>query len=297
MKDKYLVKNYIDALLPLGDELQKYFISLQMKKLFKNIPHLESGKKSVVLLNEGRYLLKPDRYIFSEEEVQPAASQLIEILKINLPDRMEDIRKIQNIITADKQQLSTFINLNFTARYNELKKIVDKFNLSEDLFTFFAVYFARPFRQKAASHILSDTSLKNWKNGFCPVCGHWPSFGYFERGKDNKNLWCLHCGTTWIFDKVRCFYCYDSNPANVNTLSKTDEQDFGIQVCKKCRRYLKAASGADHAAKFNFDSTYLGSTILDLIASKEGYVQESSLSIEYIDPDGKEILDYQNRII
>jgi hypothetical protein len=37
---------------------------------------------------------------------------------------------------------------------NEIRKVIRDNNLSEDIFTFFAIYFARPFREFAAGYLL-----------------------------------------------------------------------------------------------------------------------------------------------
>jgi len=47
---------------------------------------------------------------------------------------------------------------------------------------------------------------------------------------------------------------------------------------------------------FPFDKYYLGTLPLDIIAEKEGYIQESMLTVRYDNADGNELLMYRQKV-
>jgi hypothetical protein len=47
---------------------------------------------------------------------------------------------------------------------------------------------------------------------------------------------------------------------------------------------------------FPFDKFYLGTLPLDIIATNEGYIQESILTVRYDNSDGNELLMYRQKV-
>jgi len=292
MQDEYLIKDYVDALRSFSEDLLSFFSKFEQKTLFNQLPAKESVEKVNERLKTGRYLLRSDEFKFNPEESKEAAFELIDILKTHLPNRIEEINNIKKHFISEDADLISLLEFIFGNKGDELINLAKKKSLKEDLITFFAVYFARPFRLFAADYLIEDINLRYWSRGFCPVCGHWPSIGHVRSGDGRRTLWCLQCSTKWEFKHLQCVYCLNDDRNKLGILSKQNEKNYRFQVCHVCSKYLKEVHTKTPIEKFSFDNFYLGSTILDLIANREGYTQESSLTVRYDDPEGDEILTY-----
>jgi formate dehydrogenase maturation protein FdhE len=69
-------------------------------------------------------------------------------------------------------------------------------------------------------------------------------------------------------------------------IGPSSELSYRAQVCTGCRRYLKEARSSEAVDKFHFDTVYLGTFMLDVLARNEGYIRESPLLVRSNDDSG-----------
>jgi formate dehydrogenase maturation protein FdhE len=285
----------IEKLESFAADLNSFFERGRKLTLFKKLPLRDERDEETKRLSEGRYLLRPCGVKLSENECNQLSIELLELLKEHLVDRLEDISAIADVFIKEKISSQNILFKIFKNEGNEIRKEILKHNLPEDLFTFFAIYLARPFREKAALYLMKGIDKLNWFNGYCPVCGHWPGLGHIETEEGHRTLWCLCCNTKWNFKRIQCAYCLNEKHEFLEILNPENEESYRIQGCKKCKRYLKEVRSNLKVENFPFDKVYLGTLPLDLIAKQEGYIQESMLTVRYEDPDGNELLMYRQK--
>ena len=271
----------------------EFFQRCDKKSLFKRFPPKETAEAATRMLADGRYLLRFSEFQFQADDCRAIALDLFDLLKKHLSDKEEAINRIQDVFMTEKIEMIDFLASIFSNQGNDVINIVRKFGLAEDLTTFFAIYLARPFRARAAHLLTDDVDLQNWSYGYCPVCGHWPVLSHIDGKEGHRTLWCLHCGTYWSFKRIQCAYCLNDNHETLEIISPVSQESYRVQVCNKCRRYLKEVRSSETVDKFPFDTVYLGTLTLDLLAKKEGYIQESNLTVRYDNPDGNELMLYR----
>jgi FdhE protein len=290
-----VIESDLKLLEPFVSDITAFFDRGRSMPLFKRMPLKDDIETAMQRLSEGRYLLRSCGVEFKAHECNQLSIELLDLLKEHLVDRKEDVSAVADVFIKEKITAQNVLINIFKNEGSATRKEIIKHNLPEDLFTFFAVYLARPFREQAAINLLEGIDKLNWFNGYCPVCGHWPALSQVNLEEGHRTLWCLCCNTKWNFKRIQCAFCLNENHEFLEILNPENEEAYRIQVCKKCKRYLKEIRSVAEVKNFPFDKVYLGTLPLDLIAKQEGYIQESILTVRYENPDGNELLMYRQK--
>jgi FdhE protein len=289
-------ENAIEKLDSFASDLIVFFERCGALPLFKKMPLKEDIEQRKQRLSEGRYLLRPCGIELRQNEANEIAFELLELLSKHLVDKKDEVNAIVDAFAQEKIIANDFLLQIIKNEGNHIKKIIRDNNLAEDIFTFLAVYFARPFREFTANYLLEGIDKLNWFNGYCPVCGHWPGLAHINSESGQRTLWCLCCSTKWIFKRTQCAFCLNEDHNALKIINPENEESYRVQVCKKCKRYLKEVRSGNTVIDFPFDKYYLGTLPLDIIAEQEGYIQESILTVRYNNADGNELLMYRQKV-
>jgi FdhE protein len=288
--------NGLEKLESFASDLKVFFESCRALPLFQKLPLRDELEARMQRLSEGRYLLRPCGIKPYPNESNKIASELLALLTKHLSDRGEQIKAIADALIQEKIVSSDLLLQIIKNEGNEIRKVIRLHNLSEDIFTFFAIYFARPFREFAAGYLLEGMDKLNWFNGYCPVCGHWPAMAHINSEVGQRTLWCLGCNSKWNFKRTQCAFCLNEDHQSLQILNPENEESYRIQGCKKCKRYLKEVRSNTDVKEFPFDKFYLGTLPLDIIAGQERFIQESMLTVRYENSDGNELLMYRQKV-
>lgn len=292
----YKMDSNIEMLNPLASDLTGFFDSCKTLPLFKKLPLRHDLENRKQRLSEGRYLLSPCGIELYPNDANKIAIEILELLNKHFGDIKDELAAIADVMFQEKILVNDFLLQIIKNEGNYIRKIIRDNNLAEDMFTFFAIYFARPFREFAANYLLEGIDKPNWFNGYCPVCGHWPALAHVNSESGLRTLWCLCCNSKWNFKRTQCAFCLNEDHNSLKIINPENEESYRIQVCKKCKRYLKEVRSGIDVKDFPFDKYYLGTLPLDMIAAKEGYIQESILTVRYENPDGNELLMYRQKV-
>jgi FdhE protein len=286
----------ITKLNPFASDLKLFFENSKSSSLFKKLPLKEESDIRKQRLSEGRYLFRPCGVQLNTNESNRIAFELLELLKKYLSDREQDLNEISEAMIQEKIKADDLLLHIIKNEGNQIRKLVRNNNLAEDIFTFFAIYFVRPFREFAAGYLLDGLDKLDWFNGYCPVCGHWPGLAHLNSESGQRTSWCLCCSTKWNFKRTQCAFCLNEDHQSLKIINPENEESYRIQVCKKCKRYLKEVRSEIGVKDFPFDKYYLATLPLDIIAGQEGYIQESMLTVRYDNSDGNELLMYRQKV-
>ena len=290
------IENDIEKLTSFVFDLTSFFESCKNVPLFKKFPLREDIEERKQRLSEGRYLLRPCGIELRHTEANEIAFELLELLKKYLINKKDEVNAIVDAFTQEKIIANDFLLQIIKNEGNQIRKVIRDNNLAEDIFTFFAIYFARPFRQFASEYLLEGLDKLNWFSGYCPVCGHWPGLGHINSEGGQRTLWCLSCNSKWNFKRTQCAFCLNEDHQTLQILNPENEESYRIQICKKCKRYLKEVRSIIEVKNFPFDKYYLGTLPLDVIAEQKGYFQESMLTVRYENSEGNELLMYRQKV-
>lgn len=81
-------------------------------------------------------------------------------------------------------------------------------------------------------------ALDAWHQGYCPICGSWPSI--IESLDGRGILRCSFCALAWTLAEPGCVYCGDIGPTFVTNAPDPRRPDRRLETCGKCRSYVKA---------------------------------------------------------
>jgi FdhE protein len=114
-------------------------------------------------------------------------------------------------------------------------------------------------------------ALAHWGAGYCPACGSWPALA--EIVGERRVLRCSFCALAWAPTAARCLYCGEADGAPALVTPDPAEPARGLEVCERCRGYLKTLP-LDEPSPFPLVSIGdLETADLDLLAVERGYAR------------------------
>ncbi|HET8712153.1 MAG TPA: formate dehydrogenase accessory protein FdhE [Gemmatimonadales bacterium] len=111
-----------------------------------------------------------------------------------------------------------------------------------------------------------------WQEGYCPVCGAWPTLAEF-RGLERKRwLRCGRCATGWEVAWLRCPFCNETEHTNLGSLApEAGETTRKVEVCDSCKGYVKAEPTVRSLAPWDIVLDDLATVPLEVAALDRGY--------------------------
>ena len=110
-----------------------------------------------------------------------------------------------------------------------------------------------------------------WAEGYCPICGEWPSLAE-TRGLDGqRRLRCGRCGGDWRTERLRCPFCGERGHENLGSLVSEGPEPQAVDVCERCRHYVKAVTTLVPIRPEDVFLHDLATLVLDVIALERGY--------------------------
>ena len=276
-------------------ELKSFFEKYSVDDSFDKLPLTYDSEIGNRRLEDGIYLCTCKAKT-KAEACREAAAGLISLLKKHLPDDAAEIEKIENCFSEGRIQANAFVGHILQNREKAIFKMADENDLEAGLFVFFGILLARPFRMAAAAHLTKGLDLSRWTKGYCPVCGHWASYGHIHFENSNRTLWCRQCGQTWGFARIKCVFCETDVQGNLEILNLEEDNTHRIQVCERCKRYLKETRSEQPADDFPFDTAFLGTAIMDQVGAREGYILDFPIAVRYEESDKTRLLLHRQEL-
>lgn len=141
-----------------------------------------------------------------------------------------------------------------------------------DLIDLFMEESLRPELEIIAQKYGSSAEKFGWAEGYCPVCGKEPKIGEIRKKEDGKRyLFCHQCGCRWSFKRIKCPFCGNDERTSLAYFEVEGEERYRVDVCNKCRRYIKTVELPASSEEANLDVEDIATLHLDMIAFDEGY--------------------------
>ena len=128
-----------------------------------------------------------------------------------------------------------------------------------------------------------DRDRPRFRENYCPVCGRRPGLAELRKYREGRtrDLICGGCGTRWLYARVGCVYCGNTNLEKMHTLEPTDSDLMRLDICDVCDSYIKTyrgpANGSDADAIYRQD---WASVHLDLLAEEKGLHKKGNPILE-----------------
>jgi len=152
------------------------------------------------------------------------------------------------------------------------RKATDDHDEQLDLIDLFIEESLRPELEVMAEKYGAIVEKSGWTEGYCPICGKEPKIGEIRASEDGKRyLFCHQCGHKWHFQRIKCPFCGNEEQHSLAYFAVEGEESHRVDVCNKCRRYIKIVELPKSSDEVNMDVEDIATLHLDMLAYDEGY--------------------------
>ena len=125
---------------------------------------------------------------------------------------------------------------------------------------------------RECARVIGGEIPEAWWEGYCPLCGAWPTLSEF-RGLERKRwLRCGRCGIGWQLPWLRCPFCAETNHENLGYLAPEEgETARKVEVCDTCKGYVKAEPTVRELPWWGVLLDDVATVVLDVAALDRGY--------------------------
>lgn len=226
---------------------------------------MEGGLPLIDLAGKKYDLTRPKEYFYS----------LIAIAEKRLP---AEARKFLDVIKDEQFDWETIIRASFNPNPSE-EEILDKevktsgeHDEQLDLIDLFIEESLRPELEVVAEQYGASVEKSGWMEGYCPICGKEPKIGEIRESEDGRRyLFCHQCGYKWHFRRIKCPFCGNEEQHSLAYFAVEGEERYRVDVCNKCRRYIKIVDLPKSSEDVNLDVEDIATLHLDVLAYEEGY--------------------------
>ncbi len=139
------------------------------------------------------------------------------------------------------------------------------------LFCFITNLAVIPFMENYSEKIIGEIDQNKWLKGYCPVCGSEPMIARLESDIGKRWLFCPRCRCEWLFKRVICPFCENEDQDTLRYFFSEDNNNYRIEVCDKCKRYIKTVDSRLRGNVFNLFVEDIATLAFDVVAMDEGF--------------------------
>jgi FdhE protein len=188
----------------------------------------------------------------------------------------KEASKVMSVIKDEKFDWESLIRSSFCGNSDEPVELDAKSSEDEnqhlDLIDLFIEESLRPEMEYIAEKYASVVEKSEWTEGYCPICGKEPKIGEIREGEDGRRyLFCHQCGHKWHFRRIKCPFCGNEEQHSLAYFAVEGEERYRVDVCNKCRRYIKIVDIPKSSEDVNMDVEDIATLHLDMLAYEEGY--------------------------
>ena len=114
----------------------------------------------------------------------------------------------------------------------------------------------------------------SWEQGYCPLCGSWPSFAEVRGIERSRCFRCGRCGSAWRARALHCPYCRTGDHhQQVELVPEQSAVNAVINACLRCTGFVKSLTVLQGYAPGAVMLQDLATVDLDVAAIEQGYVR------------------------
>jgi FdhE protein len=158
-----------------------------------------------------------------------------------------------------------------------LLRLADELGVDAEAFAARAALVPVPFLHACMTR-LTPRIPASWSEGYCPICGAWPAFAEVRGIERTRHLRCGRCGSGWQTSHLLCPYCATTDHDALQSLIVEESAPPStIDVCNRCRGYVKAFSMLQATPGAAVMLRDLSTAELDFSAAQRGYHRPGGL--------------------
>jgi FdhE protein len=226
-----------------------------------------SGEEAGARLQQGHPLLAPEHLAADGQALAGLCDQMSRIVAERRPELAEALARIRGWLDERRDRIGALaVEYLREGRVRE----GEGSGLDAYLLTFVFINALRPFLRAQAQALAPWVDDSVWYRGRCPICGGEPDVAALERGSGQRRLLCSRCDSEWAFRRVGCPFCGNDEPHQL-AYYPSDDEVYRLNVCEKCRRYLKTIDLRQVAGGRLLPAERVLTAAMDVAALEAGY--------------------------
>lgn len=224
--------------------------------------------QKVPLLNFGVFM--PDR-----DEVNTVFEEVYNVILTHRPQLKDELEKIKAELDVQNKDLRPLLEQFIWQDEKSLNEYLEQRELNGELLSLLLFHVAKPLVAGFASGLKKQNFHEEWYQNTCPVCGWKASMAVTSGENRQRVLNCSLCETAWPFKTIECPHCLNKDHDTLKYLAIDDDEIYRINVCEKCRGYIKTLDESKVAVRNTAMEEDLKTLHLDIIAEREGYLKDA----------------------
>lgn len=210
----------------------------------------------------------------NREKVTRAFNEICRVFSRHRPQLGDDLAEIEKALAAGEKDIRPLVEKAIWQDKRFLADFAAEHHLNGELLALVIFNAAKPFVTGYAGSLKPYVENGGWLQNHCPVCGWQAALAVRTAGDDRRQLQCSLCDTRWAYKNLKCPHCLNEDHEAMKYLAVEDDEVFRVNVCEKCRGYIKTVNEANLAKKDDTLLTDVKTLHLDIIARREGYLRE-----------------------
>ncbi len=260
-----------------SSDVLKAFRPVLVKKV-DLVESLELSDDETLNLDESRFkegipLSRQNDLVPGSDACRTIALSLIPAISKGFPDMKPEMEKLESLIGKKTIDLSEYL----AATPEKGEELIEQWSSDHNVAPYASAFLTRTvLRVYFAKKALNWAELIKgfaWEKGYCPICGSPPMIAKVREGITSRWLHCSCCGHEWVFSRVVCPACENTEQKEmtyffVEDKDKDKETTF---VCEKCKQYLITVTKVNDLAGIDADVSAISLVHLDVLMQGKGY--------------------------
>lgn len=206
----------------------------------------------------------------NREKVSEAFHEVCRVVSGNRPQLKDDLTQIKKVLAAYEKGIRSLLEKAIWQDDEFLADFAAKNHLNGELLALVLYNVAKPFVTGYARSLKAYVETGGWQQNHCPVCSRKPALAVRTADNNRRQLQCSFCDTRWAYKNLKCPHCLNEDHKTMRYFSVEDDEIYLVQVCEKCRGYIKTVNEANLAQNEVALLTDVKTLHLDIIAEREG---------------------------
>ena len=216
------------------------------------------------------------KVVIEEELARQFVDDLLPLLKRNEAFDQDQIRRF--LADGKRGDLSALVRSIISGEMQNLKTWSTQYGIDLDSLLFVGLNLSQVMLELYAHNLKQKVDQEDWLKGNCPVCGSHPAIERLRRDDGRRMLRCSFCSTEWYFKRIMCPFCGNEEQGSLRYFfveegGPVDKPGFRVDVCDKCRSYIKTLDERKlpESEKPDLYLENLRTLYLDVLAQRDGY--------------------------
>lgn len=275
------LKKLRPAYAALFNFYEKIFVAQEDSKSQIKIDPPKISEEILALKKKEKFsLIAMDEFKLESKAAIALLDGICQIIEAANPDMADSARLIRKAVASRALDPQPVFAALLRAEDAYLKKIANDLGIEKKVLAFVAYSSIKPSVVHCAEQLAAYLDPEQvWDKGFCPVCGNAPGFSLFE-DEGQRVLFCTFCWHRWAAQRIYCPFCENKDSDTLHYYFSETEKDYRIDVCDRCKRYIKAIDTRNADRIIYPPLEFVASLHLDIKAQELGFKSGIQLELQ-----------------